>query len=151
MHVLTLPWLRPYARYATLVLRVVVGLLMAMHGYAKLTGGAAGVAGFFGSLGIPAPGIMAWVVIIIELVGGIMIILGLFTRFWAFLYVPTMAVAIVLARMKSGIISPQGGTFTFELELALLAGALALALLGSGPMSLDHMLGIDFHHEPEKA
>lgn len=136
MELLSLPFLRPFARWAPLVLRIGVGFVMASHGWEKLQG-PDGTAGFFGSLGIPLPGAMAWVVIIVELIGGICLILGLATRFWALLIVIVLFVAIVLAKFKTGAYKE------FELELSLLVGALALALSGPGGPSLDRTLGID--------
>ena len=135
MDVLSLPFLRPFASWAPLLLRIGVGLVMANHGWSKFQN-IAGTTGFFESLGIPAPGVMAWVVTIIELVGGICIVLGLATRLWAFLFVFVAIGAIVLVKMKDGFSS-------FELEFALLMGALALAVGGPGAASLDRTLGVD--------
>src|SRR5215218_4050465 len=65
------------ARYGLAILRVVLGIALAVHGWSKLSGGVDNLAGFFGGmLGIPAPGLMARVVTIVELVGRIVLVLG---------------------------------------------------------------------------
>jgi putative oxidoreductase len=144
LDLLSMKFLRPFSGYAPLVLRLAVGLVMATHGWGKLTVMTpSGVAGFFGSLGVPAPGIMAWVVTLVELVGGIALILGLFTRLSGVLIAITLAVAILLVKTKVGLVASGGPMAGAELELGHLAGALSLALTGAGALSLDQMLGID--------
>ena len=66
------------AGIAPLVVRVIVGVIMAAHGLQKLLGGPANFGGFLGQLGVPAPTLMAFVVTFVELVGGILLILSLF-------------------------------------------------------------------------
>ena len=62
---------------AMAIIRVVVGLAFFMHGWQKVfTIGMSGVGGFFGSLGIPAAGFFAIVVSLLELLGGLALILG---------------------------------------------------------------------------
>jgi len=136
MNALSLPFLRPFAPWAPLVLRIGLGIIMASHGWQKFSN-IAGTTEFFGGLGVPAPGLMAWVVTIVELVGGLCIAFGLATRLWALLFVIVMLVAIALARFETGAVSE------YELELSLLVGALSLALGGPGGPSLDRSLGID--------
>lgn len=118
--------LRPVA---PLALRLAVGLVFLHHGLGKLHMGVAGVAGFFGGLGIPFPTPFAALVMVVETVGAACLIAGLLTRLWGALMVVDMAVAILLAVLPAGH-SP-------ELEGLLLAGALALVGLGAGPLSLD--------------
>ncbi len=60
------------------ILRAILGLTFFIHGFSKFQGGIANTAGFFDSIGVP--GFMAYVVAVIELVGGIILILGLGTR-----------------------------------------------------------------------
>src|SRR5918996_675652 len=69
------------APYGLAILRIVLGIAMLVHGWSKLSGGVDNVAGFFGGmLEIPAPGLTAWVVTIVELVGGILLVVGLLTQ-----------------------------------------------------------------------
>ncbi len=124
-----------YRDYAPLVLRLVAGVIYAAHGWSKLMN-PAGTAGFFGGIGIPMPMFFAWVVIFAEFAGGIGLILGLFTRYFAKLQVITMIVAIWLVHFKNGL-TGQGG---YEFALSLLAISLSLELTGSGKWSLDNLI-----------
>ena len=119
------------------VLRVIVGIVFLMHGWQKLfVTGFHGVAGFLGHLGIPAPAAAAVVLTLVEFVGGIALILGLFTRWAALLLAIDMVVAILLVHLKNGFFNPQG----FEYPLTLLAASIALALSGPGEASVDGMI-----------
>ena len=62
------------APYGLMVLRVVLGIAFLIHGWSKFSGGVEGVAGFFTSLNIPAPSLVAYIVSIVELVGGALLI-----------------------------------------------------------------------------
>jgi len=78
------------------VLRVVVGAVFLIHGCQKLfIFGFHGVAGFLGPLGVPAPGVAAVVLTLVEFVGGALLVLGLFTRWAAWLLAIDMVVAIL--------------------------------------------------------
>lgn len=135
----------PLNRYRTLapfILRVVIGIIFLVHGLEKfgLLGGPGlgGVSGFFGSIGIPAAPLMAFVVAVVETLGGLALILGLGTRIASILLAIIMLVAIFAAKLSQGTgLTGPGG---FELDLALLAGLLALLLLGSGPAALEQRL-----------
>ncbi len=116
------------ASYATLVLRLGVGGVFLLHGAGKIHGGIAGVAGFFGSLGIPFPTVSAVIVITVESIGAVCVLLGVFTRFWAACMAVEMLVAILTASLPAGR--------NFELEGLLLAGSLALVTLGDGTLSV---------------
>ncbi|MBA3416758.1 MAG: DoxX family protein [Chloroflexia bacterium] len=123
------------------LIRVVVGLAFFMHGYQKLfQQGVDGVGGFFGSLGVPAPGFFALVVSLLETFGGLALIVGLLTRVVGVLLAVDMLVALLLVHRPNGFFVGDGG---IELVLVLGAAALALALTGPGPLSLDHPLGIE--------
>jgi putative oxidoreductase len=129
-------WLAP------LVLRAGVGMVMVIHGAGKLDDNVGDAwAPFFKSLDIPAPTFMAWVVAIIEVIGGICVLAGLLTRVWALLFAGVMVGAIWLVSYDLGFRS--GPDARADLNIALLAGALALVLLGPGRVALDRVLGID--------
>ena len=120
------------------VLRVVVGAVFLIHGCQKLfVLGFHGVAGFLGTLGVPAPGVAAVVVTLVEFVGGALLVLGLFTRWAAWLLAIDMVVAILLAHLKHGFFNQQQG---FEYPLTLLAATIALALAGPGAASVDGVI-----------
>ncbi|MBD1383290.1 DoxX family protein [Metabacillus arenae] len=115
----------------SLILRVVLGITFAMHGLAKFQGGIGNTAASFESMGIP--GFMGYVVGVIELAGGIAVILGLGTKLVSSLFAIILVVATIKVKWSSGFL---GG---FELDLVLLAISLHLALNGSFLLSLDSL------------
>jgi putative oxidoreductase len=124
-------------RWALVPLRVVVGLVFLMHGGQKLFGfGLSGTADIMGKLGIPLPSLAAAIVIAAELVGGLAILAGLYTRWAGVVLAIEMLVAIPVARIHGGFFAPYG----FEFELTLLGACLTFAALGSGGVSLERML-----------
>jgi len=114
---------------ALLLLRIVLATVFIMHGYDKLFGpaGVAGFAGFLTKLGVWQPMIMAWVVSLVEFIGGIGVLLGVFTRPLTLLIAIDMAFAFYLT--KKGL--PKG-----DIDFALFGIAVALALAGSGKYAL---------------
>jgi putative oxidoreductase len=122
---------------AQTVLRLVIGFLFAAHGWQKFFEWTiAGTQGAFGEMGIPAPSLAAPAVATLELAGGILLILGLFSRPVSVLLVLNMLGAIALVHAPAGVYAADGG---YELVLALAVGAAAVALLGAGRLSLDHV------------
>ncbi len=127
----------PVSRWGMVPLRLVVGLVFIMHGGMKLfVMGPAGTAAFMHQVGIPLPAVAAVVVTAVELLGGVVLVLGLFTRWAGLLLSMDMLVAILKVRLHGGFFAPQG----FEFEMTLLGAALTLALLGAGGVSLDGLL-----------
>lgn len=128
-----------YENTATLLLRLGIGLTFFFAGLGKVLGGTDGVAGFFGSLGIPLPGIMAPFISYLELLGGIALIVGVLTRVFSLLFVADMAVALLLVGIPAalGAENLPAGWSELRTELLLLVGSLALALLGPGRFSID--------------
>ena len=122
--------------WGTTLLRTAVGLVFVAHGAQKLfVMGPAGLAGFFGSLGIPLPLPNAYAVIAIELLGGLAMIAGVGTRVIAALFAVVMAVAIATVHGAQGFFLPNG----YEFVLVLLAASVALVLQGSGAYALDNV------------
>ena len=127
---------------APLVLRVVLGGLFIWHGIDKFDAGISMVEEMFTMWGVPAPGLAAPLVAIVEIVGGVALVLGLATRVAAMLLSVVMIGALIYVKQDLGIISsgPMPGA---ELDLALLAGLVALVVLGPGRFSPDDRLGVE--------
>jgi putative oxidoreductase len=118
------------------VLRIVVGIVFLAHGYQKVFKfGFHGVAGMLGHMGIPAPAVAAVVLMIVEFVGGILLVTGLATRLPAALLAIDMVVAISAVHAKNGFFNPGG----VEFPLTLLAACICLALSGGGAASLKRL------------
>ena len=125
------------AGWGLMVLRVVVGIVFAMHGGQKLfVMGIPAVSGFFTHLGVPLAHVSAVLVTLVEFLGGIALILGLGTRWAAILLALDMAGAIFFVHGKNGFLLPMG----FEFVLTLLAANVALALAGPGAASVDRVV-----------
>jgi putative oxidoreductase len=119
------------------VLRIVTGLIFLAHGYQKFfIMGIDGTTGFFTQLGIPLPGVAAVLVATLEALGGIALILGLFTRIVAIPLAIDMLSAIFFFHAKNGFFVPGG----IEFVLLLMSAAIALALAGPGSPSLDSLM-----------
>jgi putative oxidoreductase len=122
------------------ILRVTVGLIFVIHGGQKLfVFHFAGVSRSLAGMGIPLPDVSAVVVTLVEFLGGLLLIAGLFTRWAALFLAIEMAVALLAVHLRNGFFLPRG----YEYTLALLAANLALALSGPGPLALDHRLKRD--------
>jgi putative oxidoreductase len=113
-----------------------VGITFMLHGWAKLQN-PNGFIGFVGSLGFPAPAFFGWLVILLEFAGGLLLILGLATRFVALALAIEMVVTSLLVKSQVGFIAGQGQGAGSELDLLLMAASLALAILGAGALSID--------------
>lgn len=125
-------------RLGQMILRIVIGLIFVAHGGAKLFGGVSGTVEFFGHLGIPLPLLAAWLITLLEFVGGMFLIVGLFVLPTAILLAVHMLVGIILVHIPNGffVIGPDaaGG---YEFNLLLIAGLLSLLLGGPGFAAVD--------------
>jgi putative oxidoreductase len=123
---------------ALLIGRLGLGLIFVAHGWQKLvTFGVDGVTANFTGMGVPAPAVAAWFATLVELVGGVALIVGVAVPLFAVLLVLDMLGALVLVHADKGIFVANGG---YELVLALAAGAAVLAGLGSGRFGVDALL-----------
>jgi putative oxidoreductase len=98
--------------------------------------GHAAVADRFTHMGVPLPARSSAIVASVEVLGGIALILGVFTRLAAVLVAIDMLGAMVFVHVKNGFFLPTG----VEFVLTLFAGSVALALAGARAYSLDHVL-----------
>ncbi|WP_255769365.1 DoxX family protein [Pseudarthrobacter sulfonivorans] len=120
---------------ALTILRVALGFLFAAHGWQKFNEWTiAGTQAAFTQMGVPAANVAAPMVAVLELAGGIALILGVLTRVVAALLALDMIGAIVLVHAGAGVYADKGG---YELVLLLGAAALAFALIGAGRISVD--------------
>ncbi|GII97236.1 DoxX family protein [Sinosporangium siamense] len=128
---------RGFYDIAALIARIVVGIVFVAHGWQKVAGGHAAVAEMFSAAGIPLSGFAAAITMIIELIGGVLLILGLLTPLVGVLLFLVMLAAFVFVHARNGVFVQDNG---FELVGALGSAALLLAAGGAGRISLDHLI-----------
>ena len=144
MRTLSLSPLARLAGLAPLAVRVIVGSIMFAHGLQKLLGGPGNFAQGLTGMGVPLPVLMAYVVTFVEVVGGLLLIVGLLSRLSALLLTINLTVAILLVKTGIGFLSPMGSPGVgAELDLALIAGFLVILFAGPGRLSVDHALGLE--------
>ncbi|MEK3853841.1 DoxX family protein [Cytobacillus sp. FSL H8-0458] len=119
------------------ILRAILGFIFFIHGLSKFQGGISNTAGFFDSIGIP--GFMAYIVAVIELAGGIALILGIGTKIVSVLFAVIMLGAIFTAKLPLGLLG-NGQMAGYELDLVLLAASIYFVLAKESPLSLGSKL-----------
>jgi putative oxidoreductase len=127
--ILQLSALDKLANVGPLLVRLITAFVMIPSGYHKLVDGAAEITEFVTKIGFPAPTISAWLATLAELVGGIFLALGLFTRWSGFFVAFTMAVAVYATRKDK-----------YTLALVLMFTSISLIFSGAGKFSLDELL-----------
>src|SRR5262249_39208853 len=146
------PWRwRALARWAPLPLRLVVGLGFMQHGYAKLSRGPDVFAAILHALAVPAPQFMAWLTILIELGGGLAILIGALVTLASVPMIGVLLVAMFTVNLPFGFTSikligvtpagPEFGPPGYELHLLYIACLLAIMLGGPGPLAVDNVIG----------
>ncbi|MCL9664462.1 DoxX family protein [Curtobacterium albidum] len=118
-------------------LRIVLGVVFIAHGAQKFAQGIPGVAQGFAGMGVPLAEVAAPLVAGLELVGGILLVLGIATRVVGLLLAVDMVVAGLLAHATAGFFAQEGG---FEYVLVLAVASLAVALTGPGRFSVDALV-----------
>lgn len=121
---------------ALLLLRIGVGMVFIFAGWGKLTG-IEGVQQFFGNIGIPLAGIMAWVVALTEFVGGLMVLVGFKAKIPNLLLATIMVVAFFTTKMSDFSITNAG----VRVDILMFLITVSLAILGSGGISVDGKMG----------
>lgn len=106
-----------------LIIRIVLGVTFFMHGLAKFQSGIDNIAGWFTSIGLP--GALAYGVATVELVGGLLLIIGLGVRYIGLLFALILVGAIIKVKWSAGLLG-DGKNPGYELDLALLAMGLYL-------------------------
>lgn len=122
-----------------LVLRLTIGVLLLLHGIAKLKGGIGWMAGPLGALGLPA--FLGYGAYIGEVVAPLMLIAGKWTRLAGLVVAINMLGAIILVQRDKVAALNQGGGWAIELEMLFLLGGIALFLLGAGRYSVSRGIG----------
>ena len=137
-------------RWGLLSLRLMIGFGFVAHGYAKLARGPDSFAAILAAIGIPAPGPAAWLTSILELLGGVSLMLGAGVVPLSLPLGAIMATAMFAVHLRYGFSSvrlkamtaagAEFGPIGYELNLLYLSGLVTLALSGSSPLSVDRWL-----------
>jgi putative oxidoreductase len=118
-----------------LILRLMLGVLMLFHGYAKITKGSSGIEGMLQGMGLP--GWVAYGVYIGEVLAPILLIVGYYARVGAVLIVVNMLFAIALAHSKQLLDLTKSGGWALELQAFFLLTGLVIALIGPGRYAIN--------------
>jgi|SRR3989344_5758418 len=122
--------LSKYAHYSDIPLRLALGIVFIVAGFGKITN-LAGPTGMLSGLGFPMAGALAVILAVVELGGGILLLLGWQTRLAASLLAVVMLVAMFAVKL------PNGGITAAYADIALLGGAVSLMLSGAKSWCLD--------------
>ncbi len=148
------PASRPEAPRSALLIRLIVGPVFVSEGIQKFILPAARGVGRFTDIGLPWPGVLAYTVACLEVVCGLLVLAGLFTRRAALPLFAIMVVAIVTTKIPIllghgfwGLEVRDLSTYGFwsmahamRTDYAMLLGSLFLLVVGPGPLSVDHIL-----------
>jgi len=137
---------------APLALRLVAGFGFLAHGYAKLSRGPETFAVVLHTLGVPAPHLMSWLTTLVELVGGLALVVGAFVPIVSGPLAIVLVTALVTVHWRYGFFSVKlaevdahdvrFGTVGYEIILLYLACLAALVLGGAGAWSVDAWLAM---------
>jgi putative oxidoreductase len=140
----------PIARWALLPLRLIVGYGFMEHGFAKLARGLDAFPAILQALGVPAPHLIGWLTIFVEIFGGLAVLLGALVPLVSIPMAAVLLVAIATVHLPYGFSSiklqavtaagAQFGPPGFETDLLYLACLAALVLGGSGPLAIEGLL-----------
>jgi putative oxidoreductase len=138
------------AGWYALPLRLVIGFGFMQHDYAKLARGPEDFITVLRAMGLPVPFILGWATIVVELVGGLMILAGALIPLATVPMTIVLLVAIFTVHLPNGFSSIKLQSFDaagahfgqpgYETDLLYLAGLIALCLGGAGPISIDGLL-----------
>jgi putative oxidoreductase len=140
----------PVTRWAPIPLRLIVGYGFMQHGFAKLFRGPDAFAVVLHAIGVPAPHLMAWLTTLIEIFGGVAVLLGALIPLASLPMAAVLLVAMFTVHLPYGFSSiklmsvtagrAQFGPPGYECNLLYLACLAALVIGGSGPMAIDGYL-----------
>jgi len=137
-------------RWPLLPLRLIVGFGFIEHGLAKLAKGPDAFANILQAMGVPGAHFMAWSTILVEILGGLAIILGLFVTLASLPMAAVLLVAMFTVHLPYGFSSikleavtaagAQFGPPGYEVDLLYLACLTALVLGGPGPLAIGGLI-----------
>jgi putative oxidoreductase len=140
----------PIARWAPVPLRLIVEYGFMEHGFAKLARGVDAFPAILQAVGVPAPHLMGWLTILVEIVGGLTVLLGALVPLASIPMAAVLLVAIITVHLPYGFSSiklqavtaagAQFGPPGYETDLLYLACLVALVLGGPGPLAIDGLL-----------
>ena len=140
----------PIARWAPIPLRLIVGFGFMQHGVAKLSRGPDVFVAILHALGVPAPHLMTWLTISVELLGGLAVLLGAFVTLASVPMATLLLVGIFTVHLPYGFssirlkgVTPAGAQFGpvgYECDLVYLACLSSLVLGGPGPMAIGGLI-----------
>ncbi|MGA7437391.1 MAG: DoxX family protein [Luteibacter sp.] len=133
-----------------LPLRLIVGFGFMQHGYAKLARGPGDFIGILHAMGLPHADLLGWATILVELGGGLMVLLGALLPLVSIPMAIVLLVAVITVHLPNGFSSIKLQSFDamgahfgqpgYETDLLYLAGLFALCIGGAGPLSIDGWL-----------
>ncbi len=134
--------LNPYGPELLLILRIVTGAGLVIHGYAIAKGGRVQAGQSMKNMGIPP--FTADLATVLMFLGGIFLVIGLLTPLVGLFFVIQFGAIILMkiSKMHTKFISTEQGKPTYEIDVLYLLLALVFLVLGAGPYSLDHLLGL---------
>ncbi len=137
---LTQPWGEGALEWASVVLRIALGIIFIDAGIGKFRRGIGGFSGWLADLGVPMARVAGPGVATLELVGGLLLLAGLLTSWIAIPLAANMVVATLVQKFKNGAPFQGGDVQGYELDVLMVFACVALILLGAGPLSLDSVI-----------
>ena len=145
------------SRWAPIPLRAIVGYGFIEHGFAKLSRGPGAFAAILQQMGVPDPHLMAWLTILIELLGGLAILLGVFVKIVSAPMTAVLLVALFKVHLPYGFssvklmaVTPTGAKFGpvgYEVILLYVACLVSLVIGGPGPFAIDGLIAKRLPHD----
>jgi putative oxidoreductase len=138
-----------WRRWAPVPIRMILGVGFVVHGWAKWSRGPAAFAELIKQAHVPLPLANAWLVTLLEIFGGLALLLGAFVTIVSVPLIFSMLSAMFTVNIKYGFsavntigLNPEGPLFGppgYEINLLYIAGLVALILGGAGPLSIDSL------------